>query len=467
MSSPKQDAKRPFRIIIVGGGIAGLSAAIALRGPNRHITILEQSSFLREVGAAISLQPNASKILEQRWGVGAGTDTTEPACPRIVDRGFRIYSTAGELVKEIPLAKGRDAYGADRVVYHRRDLHALLLHAATSASRPHPPASIRLRARVVACDPEAGTVTLASNGDDDGEGDREDAEATTTTTTTTTLTADLIIAADGIRSALRASALGQDPPPSAIPTGLSAYRFMVPISRLRAAAPAFTARIDPAAPYTSMVMGWDRRLVMGPCRTSPSDPNAGDYAVVALVPDELMAGNDAAPRQGASWNSEGELEALREAYRDFPEWVTGMFGLVEGVIGLWQLRDLEPLERWCRGRVVLVGDAAHAMLPTQGQGASQSLEDAEALGAVFEDVEGWVEKEEVGRRLEEMVACRYERATLIQAYSRQAARPATNGKDAKVTLTTAEFMDYNCNYNGARDFQQRQRNGTTMAMVNG
>ncbi|KAF9637698.1 Monooxygenase FAD-binding protein [Lasiodiplodia theobromae] len=386
MSSPKQDAKRPFRIIIVGGGIAGLSAAIALRGPNRHITILEQSSFLREVGAAISLQPNASKILEQRWGVGAGTDTTEPACPRIVDRGFRIYSTAGELVKEIPLAKGRAAYGADRVVYHRRDLHALLLHAATT-----------------------------------------------------------------------------NPPPSAIPTGLSAYRFMVPISRLRAAAPAFTARIDPAAPYTSMVMGWDRRLVMGPCRTSPSDPNAGDYAVVALVPDELMAEKDG----GASWNSEGELEALREAYRDFPEWVTGMFGLAEGAIGLWQLRDLEPLERWCRGRVVLVGDAAHAMLPTQGQGASQSLEDAEALGAVFEDVEGWVEKEEVGRRLEEMVACRYERATLIQTYSRQAARPATNGKDAKVTLTTAEFMDYNCNYNGARDFQQRQRNGTTMAMVNG
>ncbi|KAB2572053.1 Salicylate hydroxylase [Lasiodiplodia theobromae] len=465
MSSPKQDAKRPFRIIIVGGGIAGLSAAIALRGPNRHITILEQSSFLREVGAAISLQPNASKILEQRWGVGVGvggtnTATDEPACPRIVDRGFRIYSTDGDLVKEIPLAKGRDAYGADRVVYHRRDLHALLLHAATSASRPHPPASIRLRARVVACDPEAGTVTLASDGDDADSG-RDGGEGQPESTTT--LTADLIIAADGIRSALRATVLGQDPAPSAIPTGLSAYRFMVPISRLRAAAPAFTARIDPAAPYTSMVMGWDRRLVMGPCRTSPSDPNAGDYAVVALVPDELMAEKDG----GASWNSEGKLGALREAYRDFPEWVTGMFGLAEGAIGLWQLRDLEPLERWCRGRVVLVGDAAHAMLPTQGQGASQSLEDAEALGAVFEDVEGWVEKEEVGRRLEEMVACRYERATLIQAYSRQAARPATNGKDAKVTLTTAEFMDYNCNYNGARDFQQRQRDGTTMMTVNG
>ncbi|KAL1638808.1 hypothetical protein SLS58_008512, partial [Diplodia intermedia] len=433
--------------------------AIALRGPNRTITILEQSSFLREVGAAISLQPNASKILEQRWGVGVGVgdDPTEPACPRIVDRGFRIYSTApppdGRLVGEVPLTKGRAAYGADRVIYHRRDLHALLLHAATTAATAvaaaprragAPPAAVRLRARVVACDPEAGSVTLAG-----GDGQR----------TTTTLTADLVVAADGIHSALRATVLRADDDDDdddaaaaavAVPTGLAAYRFTLPIARLRAACPAFAARIDPAAPYTSMVVGDGgpdgdvRRLVMGPCRTDAGDPDAGEYAVVGLVPDDdhhhrsLTKGEEEEGAGGGrlttSWNSEGSIEALKEAYRDFPEWVTGMFAAVEGPVGLWQLRDLEPLARWRRGRVVLVGDAAHAMLPTQGQGASQSVEDAEALGAVFEDVESWVDGEEVGRRLDEMVACRYERATLIQAYSRQAARPATNGVDGKITL---------------------------------
>ncbi|KAL1614333.1 hypothetical protein SLS54_009827 [Diplodia seriata] len=444
MSSPTEEIKRPFRIIIVGGGIAGLSAAIALRGPNRTITILEQSSFLREVGAAISLQPNASKILEQRWGVDA---TTSPAsCPRIVDRGFRIYSTAagGQLVGEIPLTKGKADYGADRVIYHRRDLHALLLHAATAGSRPHTPAALRLRARVVKCDAEAGSVTVLAGGDGSSDGDGQ-------RTTTTTLTADLIVAADGIHSALRATVLRADDDDGAVavPTGLAAYRFTLPIARLRAACPAFAARIDPAAPYTSMVVGDDRRegdvrrLVMGPCRTDAGDRDKGEYAVVGLVPDD-DDDHHRSPTKGeqegegrrltTSWNSEGSIEALKEAYRDFPEWVTGIFGAVEGPVGLWQLRDLEPLARWRRGRVVLVGDAAHAMLPTQGQGASQSVEDAEALGAVFEDVEGWVDGEEVGRRLDEMVACRYERATLIQAYSRQAARPATNGKDGKVML---------------------------------
>ncbi|OMP87736.1 6-hydroxynicotinate 3-monooxygenase [Diplodia seriata] len=349
------------------------------------------------------------------------------------------------MVGEVPLTKGKADYGADRVIYHRRDLHALLLHAATAAppARPHTPAALRLRARVVECDAEAGSVTLAGGGDGQG-------------TTTTTLTADLIVAADGIHSALRATVLDDAAAMAvAVPTGLAAYRFTIPIARLRAACPAFAARIDPAAPYTSMVVGDGRddvrRLVMGPCRTDAGDRDAGEYAVVGLVPDdddhhhhrsltkaeEEEGGPDGGTgrrRFTTSWNSEGSIEALNEAYRDFPEWVTGMFGAVEGPVGLWQLRDLEPLARWRRGRVVLVGDAAHAMLPTQGQGASQSVEDAEALGAVFEDVESWVDGEEVGRRLDEMVACRYERATLIQAYSRQAARPATNGMDGKVTL---------------------------------
>lgn len=257
---------------------------------------------------------------------------------------------------------------------------------------------------MTAADPHAGTVTLATGA---------------------TLAADLVVAADGIRSALRGAVLGADV--AAVPTGLAAYRFVVPVRRLRGSA--FAAKIDPGAPFTSMVMGWDRRLVMGPCRTVEGEDASGDYAVVALVPDGCVA-EDAG---GSSWTSEGSVEALREAYKDFPGWVTGMFELA-GPVGLWQLRDLEPLERWRRGRVVLVGDAAHAMLPTQGQGASQSVEDAEALGAMFEDVDGWVAGEEVERRLDEVVKCRYERATLIQAYSRQAARPATNGKDSKVTL---------------------------------
>lgn len=147
---------------------------------------------------------------------------------------------------------------------------------------------------------------------------------------------------------------------------------------------------------------------------------------------------------------------MLETFREFPDWVTQLFALAEeDRIGLWQLRDLDPLPTWREGRVILIGDAAHAMLPTQGQGASQSVEDAEALGAFFARVEGKPTEEEVRRGLEDVVKCRYERATLVQGYSRQAARWATT-EQGRVTMRPDEFMDYNCGYKGALEWQKRQ-----------
>ncbi|KAK8232708.1 hypothetical protein HDK77DRAFT_44726 [Phyllosticta capitalensis] len=405
-----------FRIVIVGGGIAGLCAAIALRGPNREILILEQSSLLREVGAAISLQPNASKILENSWGLG---DKIPPS-KKVVDHGFRIYSIDGQLVKDIPLVKKRE-YGADRVIYHRQDLHSMLKAAATSSDLPGKPAELRLSSRVIDADCEAGVVFLS-----DG----------------TSVPGDLVVGADGIHSKLRKAVLGKIQ--NAIPTGVSAYRLMMPIEKLQGSE--FATKINPAEPFTSMMMGHDRRLVMGPCRGTE------DYAIVALVPDKTLD----VDTSKTTWNTEASLDEVEKAFDVFPRWVTSIFQH-SPAIGLWQLRDLDPLERWHRGRVILIGDASHAMLPTQGQGASQSVEDAEALGAFFEDVGSRTGAEAVERRLADVVRCRYERACLIQEYSRNAAKPATaQGAEgrSKVTLTTTEFMDYNCTYNGAKDWQR-------------
>ena len=108
----------PFQIAIVGGGIAGLAAAIALRAPGRQITVLEQSRLLAEIGATISLQPNASRIMQREWeleGLLEGARGT-------VDQGFRIYNTDGHMVNSIPLA-GKTEYEGDRIMYHRQDLH--------------------------------------------------------------------------------------------------------------------------------------------------------------------------------------------------------------------------------------------------------------------------------------------------------------------------------------------------------
>lgn len=145
----------PFHIIIVGGGIAGFAAAIALRGPNRHITILEQSSLNKEIGALISFQPNASRILQSTWGLDL-----HDARP-LVDEGFRIYNTEGRLVNSVPLLT-KTEYGGDRLLFHRKDIHDIFKRTLTSQSSDLVGGSVEIRtaSRVINCDEHQGTVTL-------------------------------------------------------------------------------------------------------------------------------------------------------------------------------------------------------------------------------------------------------------------------------------------------------------------
>jgi salicylate hydroxylase len=152
-------ASSPFRIVIVGGGIAGLTAAIALRAPNRRIVVLEQSRLNKEIGALISLQPNASKIAYDTFRLGSELEHARG----MADEGFRIYSTDGELVNEIPLTI-KVEHGGSRVVYHRRDLHDALKKAALSTDRDGEPVEIRVSSRVIGCDPWGGSVYL-ENGE--------------------------------------------------------------------------------------------------------------------------------------------------------------------------------------------------------------------------------------------------------------------------------------------------------------
>ncbi|PYH91317.1 FAD/NAD(P)-binding domain-containing protein [Aspergillus ellipticus CBS 707.79] len=384
----------PFRIVIVGGGIAGFAAAIALRGPNRQIIVLEQSRLNKEIGALISLQPNASRIFQSSWGVDLSRARA------MVDEGFRIYNTDGYLVNTVPLLS-RTEYEADRLVFHRRDLHDLLRHEALSSSpiRAGEPVEVRTASRVASCDPVQGTVTLEG-----GE----------------TVTGDLIVGADGIHSVLRKHVLQEEP--LAKPTGHSE---MIPTEVLESHEPEFCSKINPREPFTSMMVAHDCRLVMGPGRQREV------YGIVALVPDEQLNED---PNAKQSWVSEGHLDKMLEAFAEYPPW--------------------DPLRTWHRGRVILIGDAAHAMLPTQGQGASQAIEDAEALGAFFEGVDD-APLELMDSILEDIFQARHSRVSLIQAYSRQAAKPATAKGDKTVTMTPEEFMDFNCMYRGAKAWKGR------------
>ena len=385
-----QDLKPEFRIVIVGGGIAGLCAAIALRGHGRTITILEQSRLNREIGATISLQPNASKIVEQRWGMAEALGKIS-----MRDEGFRIFGTDGKLQRSIELKTSK--YGADRMVYHRQDLHEALKDNVRNSCEGK--VEIRVSSRVVRCEPEPGIVHLQ-----DGS----------------SLGADLIIGADGIKSALRDEVVGRKI--SARPTGFSAYRLSVDTSTLLEEEAEFCRLVDPKKSMTTMLIAYDRRLIMGPAR------NSTIYSVVALVPDARSTED-----KSNSWTTRAALEDVLRDFESFPAWAKAPFRHADE-IGLWQLRDIDALETWQKGRVILIGDAAHAMLPTQGQGASQAVEDAEALGAFFADMTGRPSREAIRERLESVFVSRHDRASTIQSYSRQSARPATAEGDIEVKM---------------------------------
>ncbi|EXF85173.1 hypothetical protein CFIO01_03244 [Colletotrichum fioriniae PJ7] len=391
-----------FNIIVVGGGIAGLSA------------------------------PNASKIVETQWGLGEGLAKTGS----MADKAFRIYNTEGKLHAEIPFHL-KKSYGA----------------VSTQSEGNVTPVEIRTGSVVRESDPETGTVKL-----DSGE----------------VLSADLIIGADGIKSVLRQFIIGKEAP--AIPTGLSgekttrfqklqgkhradnrliptAYRLVINSSELEQDKD-FTSVIDPRESFTTMIMGHDRRIIMGPAR------NGSIYSIVALVPDDQMQEN----AEGKSWTTKGSPDKLRETFDVFPKWAKAVFKNCTEV-GLWQLRDLDPLNTWYRERAIIIGDAAHPMLPTQGQGASQAIEDAEALGAIFADIEGKPTRSQITEKLKIVFDCRYERATVIQGYSRASGKPATDKGNNKITMNPAEFMDYNCTYNGAKDWIERQARAKILAKV--
>ena len=406
----------PFEIVIVGAGIAGLAAAIALKAANRRIVLLEQSRLNREVGANISLQPNAVKIAKRFLDLDSYLFGDESIGRGVPDKAFLLYGTDDKLHMRIGLETSQ--YGEDRVCFHRVDLHTGLRQAALDSG-----AEIRTSSRVASVDAKAGKVILES-GD--------------------TITADLIIGADGIRSAVRTAVVGHEEP--ALPTGLSAFRTLIPMKDLQDIKD-LPEGVQLGASQTLMVVGRDCRLVMGPSRSGTV------LGVVGLVPDTDEI------KGATTWNIDASKDDFLRSYDGFPEWTREIIRRsVEPSI--WQLRDIAPLPLWHRGKAVLIGDAAHAMLPTQGQGASQSFEDAEALQYFLRDISVSSEEAQLEQALAAVYAARHERASLIQAYSREQAKPGTSA-NGKVTLNPREFMDYNCKYEGCAWWLAQQQSKTT------
>lgn len=317
----------PPHVVIVGAGIAGLTAALALDGYGIRSTVLERSARLGEVGAGIQLSPNASRVL---LSLGLGDRLRRTA---VEPDALVVRNASGDTVARLPLGDGlRRAYGAPFLVIHRGDLQAALVEAV--AARPR--ISLHTGATVTsAADTESGlavTVRFA---------DREE-----------TFGAEALIGADGVRSFVRTDILGG---PGAVYSGRAAWRAVFP-------ADSWTG--DPSVlADTGLWLGSRAHVVHYPIR--------GRSAVNVVV-----AVDEAWTDQG--WDVVGDAAALRVRLDGWPPGARDVVSRPDRW-RKWALCAVPGQGPWARGRVALAGDAAHAMLPFVAQGGAMAIEDAAVL----------------------------------------------------------------------------------------
>jgi salicylate hydroxylase len=316
-----------LRAIVVGGGIGGTAAALALARAGIDVRVYEQAQRLTEVGAGVSLAPNGLRMLD-RLGVSEG----------IARAGARHVSTQLRLSDGQPARHEphQFAQAGRNVGIHRADLLGLLVERLA-------PGTVRTgyRCTFFSQDAESATVGFANGS---------------------TATADVVVGADGIHSVLQGFVAE---PAEPVFSGVVAYRGLVPCLD---GYPADTMR---------MWLGGGKHFLVFPVR-------AGQLLnYVGFVP------SDASVRE--SWSAGGDPAALAAHFAGWDPVIGEVIAAISGPGGSgfrWAMYDRAPLPRWSRGRLTLLGDAAHPMLPHLGQGVNQALEDGLALAALLGSCSG-------------------------------------------------------------------------------
>jgi salicylate hydroxylase len=311
------------RIAIIGAGIGGLTLALALRRNGIDCQIYEAASELLEVGAAVALSGNATRFLDGALNLGS---ELVPAWYEIEQLVFRDGRTGAELGRHFEAGEYRARYCAPYVGIHRADLQ-IALSGAVGLDR------IQLGRRLTAID-DSGTEAVLTFAD----GERA--------------AADLVIGADGARSTVRRLLLGYD---DALYSGCSGFRGVVDAEHL-------TGLEDPAA-----IGYW-----VGP------GGHLLHYPIGSGAHNFLLVERGPAPWPHAGWTAPTRAGEQLDRFADWHPAVTEMISAVP-TSERWALFHRPPLGRWSWGRVTLLGDAAHALVPHHGQGANQSIEDAIVL----------------------------------------------------------------------------------------
>ncbi len=313
-----------LKVGVVGGGIGGLSAALALLHIGFDVHVYEQAAELGEVGAGVQVSPNASRLLH-RYGLA-----DELARTGVKPLGWhqRRWEDGRTLLRS-PLAGPLEAaFGSPHYQIHRADLLSALAGAV-------PAERIHVGHHLVGLVDRGNSVEARF-----ANGGRVDV--------------DVLVGADGIHSAVRNELFGPEKPRF---TGCAAYRGLIPAERLRHLDLEVTAQIW---------MGPGREFVHYFVRSGRL------LNFVAVVEQDTWTRE--------SWTDRGDLADALEAFDGWHPQVRSILASADETF-IWALFDRLPLERWSDGRVTLLGDACHPMLPFMAQGAAQAIEDGAALAA--------------------------------------------------------------------------------------
>ncbi|HWK26456.1 MAG TPA: FAD-dependent monooxygenase [Solirubrobacter sp.] len=367
-----------MRVAIAGGGLGGLAAALFLqRAGVRDVRVYERQLALEEIGAGVQIAPNAFRLLAR---LGLARELRHVGVPFEVPWEFRRWEDGRVLFSQAFGAAGEARYGAPYLAIHRADLLSVLADAI-------PPGVIVTGARVVGVEPAPAASAAAPRPASAPPAARDPRRGPVRLRFAhggLSAPFDAVVGADGIHSVLRSLVHGDEAPAF---TGLAAYRALVPAAE----APDFARR-----PVCSI---W-----LGPRRHFVHYPVSGGRRV------NLVTANPAGDWREESWTAPGRVEDFRAEYAG---WDARVLALIEAAreTRRYAFYAREPITRWAAGRVALLGDAAHPMLPFFAQGAGQAIEDAAVLAQCLA---GAVDVEAALRRYE---AIRAPRATRVQRMS--------------------------------------------------